>query len=784
MVARRGLGFGLIALDLAGQADRGVADARVLYFLATMTVAVLVGLWAWAWRSPPRMGKLMYLWPVLVVTADLPNAYPDSSVASTIGLATFVFGLIVFAQMALSYPTGYLMPGRLAFFYIFIGGYLAEVIQNVVNMLFWDNRACRPFCATPYAPTLIHIGSAPFSLETWNKGWTIFVMAILPIGLYLLGRRYYQASVGVRRSIGPVLATGIFITVMGWIYDYAFLTDRFSALTPLSWWLTSGLLVGALTALFGLLVGRRVRGSVGDLVVELDRAGPGGVRRALARAVGDPTLELALWLPEAGTWADESGRPVVLPEGRDRAVTLIGDRLAAIVHDPVLLDQTAMLEAVGTAARVALENERLQAELRAQLVALRESRARIVRAGDEERRRLERDLHDGAQQRLLGVGMGLQMLKARVGGDADASALLDDTEAEVQMALQELRELARGIHPAVLTDQGLAAAVRTLAERAPLPVEVSDGGEPLPPHVETAAYFVVAEAIANIVKYAQASRAWVTIDCRGGAGRRRGARRRHWRGEGGWRRLGAARPCGPRRGARRAAHRREPAREWHASASGDPVRVVIADDAALIRTGLARLLADAGVEVCGEASDAGGLMALVEEHRPDVAVVDIRMPPGHSDEGLVAAATIRERFPGVGVLVLSQYVESAYALRLIDGVEGSCGYLLKDRLMETDELVSALERVAAGEVVVDRHLVEQMLSRRRVANPIDELTSREREVLALMAEGLTDKGIASRLWLTPKTVETHIRHILRKLDLPAGASNNRRVHAVLVHLKI
>ena len=206
------LGFGLIALDLAGQVHRGVADARVLYFLATMTVAVLVGLWAWAWRSPPRMGKLMYLWPVLVVMADLPNAYPDSSVASTIGLATFVFGLIVFAQMALSYPTGRLMPGRLTCFYIFIGGYLAEVIQNVVNMLFWDNRACRPFCATPYAPTLIHIGSAPFSLETWNKAWTIFVMAILPIGLYLLGRRYLQASVGVRRSIGPILATATFIT--------------------------------------------------------------------------------------------------------------------------------------------------------------------------------------------------------------------------------------------------------------------------------------------------------------------------------------------------------------------------------------------------------------------------------------------------------------------------------------------------------------------------------------------------------------------------------------------
>src|SRR6185312_9064815 len=242
--------------------------------------------------------------------------------------------------------------------------------------------------------------------------------------------------------------------------------------------------------LFGLLVGRRVRGSVGDLVVELDRAGPGGVRSALARAVGDPTLELALWLPELGTWADESGRPVVLPTGRDRAVTLVGDRLAAIVHDPVLLDQTAMLEAVGTAARVALENERLQAELRAQLVALRESRARIVRAGDEERRRLERDLHDGAQQRLLAVGMALQLLGSNLNGNQAARELLGETEAELQGALRELRELARGIHPAVLTDQGLDAAVRTLAERSPVPVSVETTGERFPPAVETAAYFV------------------------------------------------------------------------------------------------------------------------------------------------------------------------------------------------------------------------------------------------------------------------------------------------------
>src|SRR5262249_26955201 len=156
--------------------------------------------------------------------------------------------------------------------------------------------------------------------------------------------------------------------------------------------------------------------------------------------------------------------------------------LAAIVHDPVFLDQPALLEAAGSAARFALENERLQAELHSQLAELRDSRFRIVRAGDEERRRLERDLHDGAQQRLLGVGMALQLLRSAEGRN---DALLDETEAEVKAALAELRELARGIHPAVLTDQGLAAAVRTLGERSPVPVDVEATDDRLPGEVET-----------------------------------------------------------------------------------------------------------------------------------------------------------------------------------------------------------------------------------------------------------------------------------------------------------
>src|SRR5205814_748166 len=166
-----------------------------------------------------------------------------------------------------------------------------------------------------------------------------------------------------------------------------------------------------LGAVSGVLVTRRARGVVGNLVVELGRAGPGGVRAALARAIGDPTLELALWVPPKNGWVDEEGNQVELPTGDGRAVTLVGEKLAAIIHDPVLLDQPSLLEATGSAARFALENERLQAELRAQLAELRESRTRIVWAGDKERRRLERDLHDGAQQRLLGLGMALQLLE-------------------------------------------------------------------------------------------------------------------------------------------------------------------------------------------------------------------------------------------------------------------------------------------------------------------------------------------------------------------------------------
>jgi DNA-binding NarL/FixJ family response regulator len=159
------------------------------------------------------------------------------------------------------------------------------------------------------------------------------------------------------------------------------------------------------------------------------------------------------------------------------------------------------------------------------------------------------------------------------------------------------------------------------------------------------------------------------------------------------------------------------------------------------------------------------------------------MPPTHTDEGLVAAAVIRKQFPATGVLVLSQYVEASYVLRLLEADAGHSGYLLKDRVMDTSQLVDALQRVASGGVVVDRELVDSLVNRSRDPNLLDALTGGEREVLGLMAEGLADRGIADRLWLTPNTVETHVRHILRKLDLPADAAHNRRVRAVLTYLR-
>jgi len=213
------------------------------------------------------------------------------------------------------------------------------------------------------------------------------------------------------------------------------------------------------------------------------------------------------------------------------------------------------------------------------------------------------------------------------------------------------------------------------------------------------------------------------------------------------------------------------------------VRVVIADDSAIVRDGLRHLLDAHGHAVVATATDAASLLEAVEREQTDIALIDIRMPPDHATEGLAAAATIRARRPEVGILVLSQYVDADYALTLLREHPAACGYLLKDRITETNTLLDAIDRVAARETVVDRELVQLLLRRPSIRSHLDELSEREQTVLALIAEGLSDRAIAERLWLAQKTVETHVRHILAKLRLPPDNHNNRRVLAVLTYLR-
>jgi signal transduction histidine kinase len=276
-----------------------------------------------------------------------------------------------------------------------------------------------------------------------------------------------------------------------------------------------------LAFVIGLLHERLARSAVGGLVVELrpDLA-PTDLRDAVARALRDPSLALAYWLPDFQSYADLDGRPFELRDEEGRATTLIdrqGSHVAALVHDDALIDEPELLHAVTAAAGIALENARLHAELRARLDELRGSRARVIAAGQSERQRLERNLHDGAQQRLIALSLELSLLEEELGDYPEANVRLGAARREVAISLEELREVARGLHPAVVSGHGLAVALEQLAARAAVPVRLTvETGERLPEALEVAAYYLVSESLANVGKHAHASSVTVEVTRRDG----------------------------------------------------------------------------------------------------------------------------------------------------------------------------------------------------------------------------------------------------------------------------
>jgi signal transduction histidine kinase len=514
----------ILALDAVGQPE--IVKHRILISYILLFVGLTIGVIVWDRRPDNRIGILLTAWPLVSIVPDARWIFWNHALPVTVGFATIELFAPIFVHLILAYPTGRLTT-RLD--RVFVGfAYAFAAAYGLLYLLFFDPLSPdEPNFGTCFvvgcARPITHVATYNVHRISHVFDWLALPLAL--IFLVLLARKLVRASPGGRRIVLPLSVAAFLVAGQFVVQLVLYGSSGVNTMTNTKWfWITSaaGLLVPIVLGV-GLLRERSGRSAVADLVVELERTPPGFVRDALARTLGDPSLELALWLPERESYVDSNGQPLELPSsGPDRAATVLGppdSPIAALLHDPVLLERRGLLEAAGAAARLALENERLQAELRAQVAELHASRTRIVQAGDEERRRLERNLHDGAQQRLLSLGLALQLARTELGGNANgASELLAEAEDELRAALDELRELARGIHPAILTDQGLAAAVRSLAERSGVPVTIVAVPERrLDESIEAAAYFLVSESLANCAKYARASAVRVTITRQNGA---------------------------------------------------------------------------------------------------------------------------------------------------------------------------------------------------------------------------------------------------------------------------
>ena len=459
---------------LAEQAYFGWGDARHwIPDLVTGWSLIACGLVGWSRRPESRSGPLMAATGFAWFAGNFATAGPGP-LDWLAAHALYLYRGPLF-HLVLSYPRGRL-AGRIERAAVAVG-YVAAIV-------------------TP----------------AWRSGTTTIVLASLLLGV--AGRSYLRSAGRERRErLAALQATAFLGAVLAADALVRLAVSSADAKDATLLANEAALVVLAISLLAGLLRWPWERAEVTDFVVEIGEARSGTLRDALARALGDPTLELGYWLPETGAYVDVAGRPLELPAaGSDRAVTRVereGQAVAVLVHDPVVLDDPGLVEAVTAAARLAASNARLQAEVRAQVNELQESRRRLVRAGDEERRRLEQRLHEGAERRLVALGHVLE----RASGKASRTGSAEIARASGQLArtLADLHDLAGGLHPRALAEQGLAAALASLARRSPVPVELAVPAGCLPAEVAAAAYFVCSEALANAAKYASASRVVVRV---------------------------------------------------------------------------------------------------------------------------------------------------------------------------------------------------------------------------------------------------------------------------------
>jgi signal transduction histidine kinase len=482
--------------------------AFAVLFLATGWGFVGVGLWVWKQRSAGNIGPLMVAVGLSGLLKGL--AFSNDSVVFAIASVGEVLIYAVLIQLLLSFPSGRLET-RLDRLLVTIAYVNTTVVQLGVFLF------TAPAKADPSNPLLIENSEAAGVLSAAQLDISIALLGAVVAVLY---RRWRSGTPGRARVFAPIVAVGglTFLLLMA-----ALVVEQAGLSSDISDAQTLALFASIACLPFAFLVGLlRSRFSEADAISALlaqlgEGGGRGALRDALADALGDPTLELAYWVPGQDAYVDAAGQPVrVDPAPAGKVSTIVeheGERIAAIVHSPGLAEERELVQTAGAAAGLTLRNERLDAELRAKVAELQASRSRIVQAGYEQRRRLERDLHDGAQQRLMAVGIDLRMVRERIEHDPQGAAqLLDESLHELNEATAELRELARGIHPAVLTNRGLHAALKGLASRSPVPVELlQTPADRLPPSVESAVYFVVAEALTNAARYSRAQAVTVGV---------------------------------------------------------------------------------------------------------------------------------------------------------------------------------------------------------------------------------------------------------------------------------